>query len=335
MFVVQENSLNESQSQAELLCRQSMAKAGFAYGNIPATFHWSQLVNPLGDKAAAVTAYDELLIQEPDNKSALEGLAFIYQTLGNQDQALYYRKTLREIEARDIGVDITVHPEALSYLLAKTGEVPQPDRVPAVYVAAHFDRYSDIFDNVLCEHLEYKGHLLVKDECERVLLSDESKGERTALDIGCGTGLAGNAIRDLFSVIDGVDLSEKMLEIARKRHIYAQLHKADYHEYLALATTKYDVITASDVLIYEGDLSNTFKLVAASLKTAGHFIFTLEKGYTETFCLRNTGRFQHNLNYIRDVAKEEGFCIETATDVVLRINEGKSVNGYLFTLKKN
>ena len=331
MFVEKENSLNESDSQAEYLCRQAMAKAGFAYGDAPATFHWSQLVSPMGDKMAAKAAYEKLLQEEPENKSALEGIAFIYQTLGNHDEAQKYRKRLRKVEAKNIGVDVNEHPEALDYLLAKTGEAPQPERVPPVYVGAHFDRYAPDYDEQLCEFLSYKGHLLIEEECRRVVLDKSG----TALDIGCGTGLTGQSIHDLFSTIDGVDLSEKMLEVAKSRQVYRSLEQQDLNEYLVDKIDEYDVVTASDVLIYLGDLTEVFRLTSQALKNNGYFLFTLEKGHTETYCLRNTGRFQHNADYINDLAEKNGFQIDKCREEVLRINDGQDVNGYIFTLKKS
>jgi len=335
VFVQQRNSLNESDSKAEHACRQSMAKAGYAFGDAPASFHWSQLVNPLGDKDAAITAYELLLTQEPENKSALEGLAFIYQTLGNFEKAYRFRQSLRQIEANGMGIDVTAHPEVVSYLLSKTGEAPQPERVPVDYVSALFDSYAENFDNQLCDLLDYKGHLLVEKACRQAC--DEifaAKDELCALDIGCGTGLTGARIQDLFTVIDGVDLSPNMLDIARSRNVYTKLVNADYQHYLSKNLKKYEVITASDVLIYEGDLHKTLALVFGSLAKDGYFIFTVEKGATDHFCLRNTGRFQHNTDYVSGLAKKCGFSIEVMRDVELRVDEGQGVSGVIFTLKR-
>ncbi|MDH5256866.1 MAG: hypothetical protein OEX07_02630, partial [Gammaproteobacteria bacterium] len=74
--------------------------------------------------------------------------------------------------------------------------------------------------------------------------------------------------------------------------------------------------------------------VRKALKSEGHFIFTVEKGYTETYCLRNTGRFQHNHEYIIDLARDCGFKVEISKEVKLRVNDGQAVIGYLFTLRK-
>ena len=331
MFVEKERSLNESDSKAEYLCRQSLAKAGFAFGEAPATFHWSQLINPMGDKQAALAAYEELLKEEPENKSALEGVAFIYQTLGNYDQSNKYRKTLVEIEAREMGIDLEKNPEAVNFLLAKTGQAPEPERVPASYVGVHFDKYASVFDDQLCGVLKYRGHLIIEEICRQVCKGTNLK----ALDIGCGTGLTGYSIHDLFSIIDGVDLSDEMLKVADSRKVYSTLTKSDFQNYLSNNRVKYDVITASDVFNYQGDLKETFRLVNNSLNEDGYFIFTVEKGYTETYCLRNTGRFQHNENYIRDLAADHGFSIEEVKEEVLRINDGQNVEAYIFSLKKN
>ncbi len=332
MFVVKENTLNESDSQAEYLCRQALADAGFAFGNPPATFHWSQLINPAGDKQAAVQAYESLLHEEPENKSALEGLAYIYQVMGFQDKAQVYRKKLRQVELKEMGINANESPECLSYVLAKTGESSQPDRVPNEYVSAHFDQYADTFELHLCEKLAYQGHMLLKAEMQSLALDAR---HTNVLDIGCGTGLTGEVIEALCTKIDGVDLSEKMLAQAASKNIYASLKKQDYLEYLNECQEKYQVITASDVLVYVGDLRDSFNAVKKALSKNGYFIFSVEKAEKDAYCLRNTGRFQHSASYIEQLAEECGFDIVNRLEVVLRINAGQDVDSFVFTLKRN
>ncbi len=55
------------------------------------------------------------------------------------------------------------------------------------------------------------------------------------LDIGCGTGLAGQALAGLgFSVIDGLDFSAEMLAVAGQRNIYRALFEADLNAPLSM-----------------------------------------------------------------------------------------------------
>jgi predicted TPR repeat methyltransferase len=71
----------------------------------------------------------------------------------------------------------------------------------------------------------------------------EHLADRSAriIDIGCGTGLAGQALQAAgCTQIDGLDLSPAMLEQARAKSVYRSLLEADLLEPLAIATKHYD-----------------------------------------------------------------------------------------------
>jgi len=331
MFVEKENTLNESDSQAEYQCRKALASAGFAFGEAPATFHWSQLVNPSGDKKAAIAAYEALLDEEPENKSALEGLAFIYQTKGDQDKSLLYRRRLREVESMAIGIDTLTYPEVISYLLARTGEAESPVRVPTVYIAAHYDHYATAYDVYLSESLKYCGPELIRGQLQK---SAKDRSDLSVLDIGCGTGLVAQEIQTFASAIDGVDVSQNILDIASNKNLYRNLINADYLDYLDAMPAAYDLIVAADVLNYEGDLLAPFQKIADSLEADGLFVFTVESGHKQDYLLRNTGRFQHRKNYILDIAKQTGLTVENQDDAIIRVDCGQDVESLVFTLRK-
>ncbi|MGP4019807.1 class I SAM-dependent DNA methyltransferase [Saccharopolyspora sp. 5N708] len=60
------------------------------------------------------------------------------------------------------------------------------------------------------------------------------------LDAGCGTGLVGTALAARsVPVIDGVDLSQGMLDQARARGVYRHLNKADLTQRLDIADDSY------------------------------------------------------------------------------------------------
>jgi predicted TPR repeat methyltransferase len=64
--------------------------------------------------------------------------------------------------------------------------------------------------------------------CAAALAEHLPDRDAPILDFACGTGLSGAALAEAgFTAIDGVDLSEPMLEIARKRGIYRSLAKAE------------------------------------------------------------------------------------------------------------
>jgi len=332
MFLEKENNLNHTDSEAEVACRQAMANAGFAFGSPPASFHWSQLINPQGDKKAAIAAYETLLFSEPNNKSALEGIAYLYQTMGFPAQAQQYRKKLRYAEVKELGLSEDKQNAAVEFLLAKTGEALQPDRMPSALIGVHFDKFADKFDDLLLESLQYSGHELIRDQVAELYKSEARL--LSVLDIGCGTGLVGEAIFEFADTIHGIDLSEKMIEIAKQRNVYDHLFVEDCAVAMKPIKQEYDVVTAADVLIYQGDLGEIFARTYDVLYDKGEFVFTTEVGHSKDFMLRNYGRYQHSDEYIQKLAAQNNFSIIYDEEVELRKERGVYIEAKLYRLKK-
>ena len=69
------------------------------------------------------------------------------------------------------------------------------------------------------------------------------------LDTGCGTGLSGLAFRaEGFHNLHGNDLSQEMIDIARKHQIYEELRLVDLNNALDFPNGTYDVIAAVGVI---------------------------------------------------------------------------------------
>lgn len=69
------------------------------------------------------------------------------------------------------------------------------------------------------------------------------------LDIGCGTGLSGEALRaEGFDTIDGTDLSDGMLDVARAKGIYRSLWRTDPAAPLPVTPGDYSSVAAAGVV---------------------------------------------------------------------------------------
>jgi predicted TPR repeat methyltransferase len=84
------------------------------------------------------------------------------------------------------------------------------------------------------------------------------------LDIGCGTGLAGAWLKDYAKSLVGVDISEQMVNIARKKMLYQDIQVKPISQYLNECTSDFDIVVAADVLSYIGELSEIFDQVKYS-----------------------------------------------------------------------
>ena len=72
---------------------------------------------------------------------------------------------------------------------------------------------------------------ITPQRCAETLFRLAADTRQPVLDLGCGTGLGGVALRNAgFQVIDGTDFSEEMLEIARTHNIYRRTFFHDLSE---------------------------------------------------------------------------------------------------------
>ena len=168
----------------------------------------------------------------------------------------------------------------------------EPDHLPAAYVRALFDDYAERFDQHLVEALDYRGPAVLAEAIERV-----APGRRfaRALDLGCGTGLVGRALRGRVERIDGVDLSPAMAERARATGAYAGVEVASLEDALAaMPQGSLDLVVAADVFVYLGDLRPAFARIARALAADGILAFTVQVLAGEAgFALGPDMRFSH------------------------------------------
>jgi predicted TPR repeat methyltransferase len=214
--------------------------------------------------------------------------------------------------------------------LAKLGQGVIPERASAAHVSALYDQYAGSFDRDLLGNLDYRGPQVIVEGLARAGIT----GPLDILDAGCGTGLAGLALKPLAGRLDGIDLSEKMAEQARARGIYDTVVVADLVSETARRDGFYDLVVAADVLIYLGDLAPVLAAAHGALRPNGHFAFTVERGEGEGYSLQPTGRFAHAEPYLHRLASEQGFSVLTLDPVTTRREQGEPVSGLLCLLSR-
>ncbi|MBC7706956.1 MAG: tetratricopeptide repeat protein [Rhodoferax sp.] len=217
-------------------------------------------------------------------------------------------------------------PQAL-HLLAAYGGAEVPDRASDAYVEDEFDGFANSFDAKLAA-LNYRAPEYI-GEAVAGLLGAPQAHERV-LDVGCGTGLCGAYLRPYARSLVGVDLSANMLELARARGGYDQLHKSELVSFLEHTAEQQDLVVSADTLVYFGRLDVVFAGVKKVLRAGGHWIFTLE-AHTDAanFSLRAHGRYSHARAYAAVELERAGFNTIDMREVVLRCESGEPVAGWL------
>lgn len=200
-------------------------------------------------------------------------------------------------------------------------KVPMVEATPAAFVEALFDQYAAKFDTALVEKLDYRAPWLLRDA-----LAGRRFGR--AMDLGCGTGLAGEVFRASVDWIEGCDLSAAMLAQAQAKGVYDRLEKADLAE-LEIGAT-YDLILAADVFVYLGALERIVAWCAGSLTPGGMLAFTVEAG-DEPLVLRESRRFAHSRDYVTGVLQAAGFSGIQVTEAAIRKDRGEEIRGFVVT----
>lgn len=212
------------------------------------------------------------------------------------------------------------------YLAAVTGQA-MPQQAPAGYIQGLFDGYSEGFERHLVETLRYQAHAALIARLRAL----PGRWFTRALDLGCGTGLCAPLLQGMTATIDGVDLSERMVEVARAKGLYEQVAQDDAVHFLRTTPHRYELVVATDVFIYIGDLDPVFEGAARVLTGGGLFAFSVEQPDDDAAPnapqLRGSLRYAHPASYLCEVAARHGFTVECLWHDRLREEQGRPIAG--------
>ena len=289
--------------------------------------------------AEALEAFERALALDATLVAAWTHKGSLLRDAGRTAEAAHaYRQAL------DQGGD----PDLLGYYLASVTGHGAPPAAPAAYVAPFFDEYADEFERHLAEALDYRAPQALVEAIGALGL----RRWRSALDLGCGTGLCGALLRPFVARLEGVDLSARMLDHARRRGAYDALVQGDVAAHLvAMPAGAYDLIVAADLFIYIGDLGPVFAAAARALEAGGVFAFTVEalpvgeaaapasdasaaSASAAGHVLLPTLRYAHAEPYLRALASRHGFTVAMLAPGVLRREQHRAVDGLYAVLQR-
>lgn len=300
-----------------------------------------------GAKAAALSAYLRALACEPDipeaggnlaglleqdesfraslspalHFQALMALGQFHQLRGETDSALAAFRHAAVLEP--------ANSSAAFHVAALEGR-PMPRR-PSGDVRELFDGYADIFDEHLVDHLGYR----VPEQIASLLatLDDGQVRYRQALDIGCGTGISGIAVRARTERLSGVDVSPRMLAKARATGAYDVIAEQDLYEFLSVCDTCYDLIIAADVLIYIGALDELFTAIRRRADAGALLWMSVELNRgAEDYRVGAEDRYLHSRDYVHRVAASTGWKVLLEHEIPLRKSGEEESPGVIVAL---
>lgn len=332
------------------VCRRRLA---IRPDSVPALLALTDALLALGDAAAAAAPLREAVLLAPDDAAAAARLCRTLAGLGQPLEALELAQPAlrrnpghpplhlalgqawrmlgeREKAAASFRRCLDLDPDDAAALealdAADADEAAEPD--PA-YVRALFDRYAERFDAELLEKLGYRAPQLLREAL------GESPGGRDILDLGCGTGLAGVAFAPLARHLAGVDLAPRMIERARARGLYHELHVGDLLACLAREPGRWDLILAADVFTYLGDLGPVTRAAAAALRPGGGLVASVETAPgLAGFEIMPSRRVRHGAGHLRACAEAAGLTLTHLKPETLRTEKRQPVPGLVVVMAK-
>lgn len=306
-----------------------------------------------GETGKARRHYEALLSMTPYDPDVSYNLAVIAEAEDRMDEALnYYLATLRidsesveshiniancylRIDEEDNAVShlqaaamLDPDHKAVRYRLAALTGKATAQRAPEDYVENLFDHYAKSYEDNMRDDLDYQV-----PEIFMQILDEQVQAARygRVLDLGCGTGLCGYAVKPYSDSLTGVDLSSGMLMLAEQRVEYDDLVQMDIEQYCATCDRQYDLIIAGDVFNYLGDLQPILHAMKTLLTRDGVILFSTEKG-TDTFALEKNARFKHATDYVHKCIQKAKLKCRFDSEVTLRTQRGEDVRGNCYLL---
>lgn len=275
----------------------------------------------LGYLKEAQQHFETILKHEPNHFSSLHNLAVIHIRLSQHKQAI--TRLTQALTAKP-------HDEASQFMLdalTNNQHVSQPSQD---YVQHLFNNYALYYD----QHLQDTLHYTLPQHLSRLVHQLTTTPCHHTLDLGCGTGLSGSALRDWSEQLTGVDIAANMLEQARKKNVYDHLIEADLLTFLQETSHPYDLIVALDVFPYLGELEPLFCALDPILTPHGFFIFSHEISHDTPKKLQISARFSHHPNYIQSLCEQHALRICHQNHVPARKQQGQTLHVMLYAVQK-
>lgn len=322
--------------------------------HVTARYKRANLHKEAGELDAAQAGYAEVLRREPSHAEALNNLGAVHQMRDELTAAeACYRQAIarnpalpapalnlgrllmdagRRAEAARVfadaqarGLDAGVFGHLLAAVggeggVDRAGAAEDAARAPASYVRETFDAFAAGFEQRLLGELDYRVPAqLVELVRQRMGGTEGGLPRLDVLDLGCGTGLVGDALGPLARSLVGIDLSARMLDEARRKACYTNLQQADIAGWLAGAPDAcVDLVIAADVFIYIGDLDRVFADVSRTLRPGGLFAFSVETAGQGRWQLLPSGRYAQSDAYIAELAARHGLALVSQQPAAIR-----------------
>ena len=134
-----------------------------------------------------------------------------------------------------------------------------------------YDQWATEYDKDLDEVFAWNAPQTGADVLARLVPNTSA-----VLDAGAGTGLAGKCLADAgFTNLAAMDLSQGMLDEARRKNVYSSFHQMTLGETLGFETGQFDAVISIGVFTLGHAPINSFDELVRVTKPGGYVVFSL------------------------------------------------------------
>jgi predicted TPR repeat methyltransferase len=281
-----------------------------------------------GDLAAAADLFAQAAELAPGFAAAWFALGEVRELLGDGEAAI---AAFRQAQMTDPG-----DHNGAGLRLMRLGAAELAGMSPA-YVGALFNQYAPKFEAALVEELGYRGpHLLFKAVLASRAAICKPAFFRRVIDLGCGTGLVARAFAAQTDEFIGIDLSPRMIELARATGLYAELEVAEVVAGLgSRRESSADLVLAADVMVYVHDLLPLLREAARVLRPGGLVAFTAETHVGDGVVLGAGLRYAHSAATVRAAIDAAGLTLDQLETASARTESGVPAPGLVVVATRN
>ena len=290
-------------------------------------YGWAEAALADGDAAGAAEILEQTLALVPDFAAAWLLLGKAHAALGARGSAIAAFESALQHDPNDtIGAGLE---------LAYFGARPADSAMTDDFVRTLFDDYAPRFETHLTQELSYRAPDLIMAALRRVEPERQDFRFGRVLDLGCGTGLMGEAMRTHADHLAGCDLSPRMIDQARAKGVYDRLAVDGIEPFLAAEPAgSVDLVLAADVFVYVGDLAPVFAATARVLAPQALFAFTVQSHAGDSVIVGDDRRYHHADAYLQGLAARHPFRVAVLEPAATRLDRGEPVAGRVSVLVK-
>ena len=196
-------------------------------------------------------------------------------------------------------------------------------KIPLSLIADKFDQLSEEFN---IKKNKNAPQILITEALIKTINSSAKTVANNVLDIGCGTGIVGQILREerLTNAIVGIDISKKMIEQAGRRFfdkkkVYSKLINEDAINWLSNNQSRenYDVIVLSDFITFHSNIAHLLQLLntVSYSQTILALNFKKSKNADVEF-VHKLGEFRYNPEVVKSYFHNNAWKILSEENIV-------------------